>query len=168
MEDVAMDTMVYWAPVRRSTIGFDRFFRVLDQATKSQDHTAYPPYNIEKTREDAYRLTLAVAGWTPAEITVTAASGLLVVSGRKPALDGKRYLHRGIQSGSFEHRFALADDVEVREAQMMNGLLIIDLALITPEATPPRRITITDAASSALSCGKPRLRLVRSPTVASS
>jgi molecular chaperone IbpA len=144
MEDVAMDTMVYWAPVRRSTIGFDRFFRLLDEA-KSQNHPTYPPYNIEKTGEDAYRLTLAVAGWTPAELTVTAQSRLLVVSGQKPAKDSKRYIHRGIPSGCFEHRFALADDVEVREAQMTNGLLTIELARLMPEAAAARRITITDA-----------------------
>jgi molecular chaperone IbpA len=147
MEDVAMDTMVYWAPVRRSTIGFDRLFSLLDEA-KSQDHPTYPPYNIEKTGEDTYRLTLAVAGWTPAELTVTAQPGLLVISGRKPAKDGKRYLHRGIPSGSFEHRFALADDIEVREAQMTNGILTIELARVMPEATAARRITIRDAASS--------------------
>jgi molecular chaperone IbpA len=161
MEDVAMDTMLYWAPARRSTIGFDRFFRVLDQAVKSRDLTRYPPYNIEKPREDAYRLTLAVAGWTPPEITVTAEPGLLVISGRKPKMDGKRYLHRGIQSDSFEHRFALADDIEVREAQMTNGLLIIELARVVPQAAVPRHIAITSAPSSAQSRGGLELRLVR-------
>jgi molecular chaperone IbpA len=142
-----MDTMVYWAPVRRSTIGFDRFFRVLDDATNSRSHTAYPPYNIEKIREDTYRLTLALAGWTPADITVTAQPGLLVVSGRKPTVDGKRYLHRGIQSDPFEHRFVLADDVEVGEAQMADGLLTIELARVVPEAEALRRIAIADTPS---------------------
>lgn len=156
-----MDTMVYWAPARRSTIGFDRLFQALDQAAKSRDHPAYPPYNIEKTGDDAYRLTVAVAGWTPAEIAVTAEPGLLVVSGRKPATDIRRYLYRGIQSGSFEHRFALADDIEVREAQMTNGLLVIELARVVAEATAPRRIAIADAASSAQSRKRAELRLVR-------
>lgn len=127
-----MDTMVCWAPVRRSTIGFDRLFRLLDEA-KSQDHPTYPPYNIEKTGEATYRLTLAVAGWTAVELTVTAQPGLLVVSGRKPEKDGKRYIHRGIPSRSFEHRFALADDVEVPAAQMTNGLLTIELLTSCPK-----------------------------------
>lgn len=156
-----MDAMVYWAPVRRSTIGFDRLFRVLDEAIKLQDHPAYPPYNIEKTGEDAYRLTLAVAGWTTAELTVTAQPGRLVVSGRKPVKDDKRYLHQGIQSGSFEHRFALADDLVVLEAQITNGLLTIELARVMPEAAGPRRIVISDAANSAQSHERSELRLVR-------
>jgi molecular chaperone IbpA len=161
MEDVAMDTMLYWAPARRSTIGFDRFFGLLDAAVRSQDRPGYPPFNIEKTGEDAYRLIVAVAGWKPAEITVTAQPGLLVVSGRKPAIDGKRYLHRGIPSGSFEHRFALADDIEVREANLISGLLTVDLARVVAEAAAPHRITITDAVNSNQSLGKSELRLVR-------
>jgi len=92
--------MVDLAPVWRSTIGFDRFFRVLDEAVKSRDQPKYPPYNIERTNEDGYRLTLAVAGWTPAEITVTAEPGQLVVTSKTTA-DGKRYLYRAIPSGSF-------------------------------------------------------------------
>lgn len=156
-----MDTMLDLAPVRRLTIGFDRFFRLLDQAAKSQDTARYPPYNIEKTNDDAYRLTVAVAGWNPAEITVTAEPGLLVVSGRKPATDDKRYLHRGIPWGSFEHRFALADDVEVCGAQMTDGLLTIELARVMPEAAAPRRIPIADAAGCPKSRGRSGLRLVR-------
>jgi molecular chaperone IbpA len=161
MEDVGMDAMVYWAPVRRSTIGFDRLFRALDEAVKSQDHPAYPPYNIEKIGEDAYRLTLAVAGWTTVELTVTVQPGRLVVSGRKPAEDGKRYVHRGIPSSSFEHRFALADDIEVREAQITNGLLTIELARVMREPATPRRIVISDAGNSAQSPERSELRLVR-------
>jgi molecular chaperone IbpA len=156
-----MDTRVYWAPARRSTIGFDRFFRVLDEATSARGHATYPPYNIEKTTDDTYRLTLALAGWTPADITVTAQPGLLVVCGRKPAIDGKRYLHRGIQSGSFEHRFVLADDVEVGQAQMTDGLLTIELACVVPEVATPRRIAIADTASRAQTRGRSELKLVR-------
>jgi molecular chaperone IbpA len=113
-----MDTVAALAPMQRSSIGFDHFFSVLDHAIKARDRAQYPPYNIEKTKEDAYRLTLAVAGWSPGEITVTARPHLLVVSGREPEGDGKRYLYRGIPSGSFEHRFDLADDVRVGGAQM--------------------------------------------------
>ncbi len=153
-----MDTMLYWAPARRSTIGFDRFFRVLDEAVKSREtHPAYPPYNIEKMREDGYRLTLAVAGWTPEEITVTAQPGLLIITGRTRALDGKRYLHRGIPSDSFEHRFALADEIEVREAQMTNGLLTIELYRLVPEAAAPRHIAIASHGAPSTTA---RLRLV--------
>ena len=155
-----MDTMFDWTPARRSTIGFDRFFRVLDQAIRSQNQVRYPPYNIEKTKEDVYRLTLAVAGWTPAEITVTAGPRLLVVSGKKTE-DDRRYLYRAIQSGPFEHRFALADDVEVSEAQMANGLLTIELARVMPEAATPRRVAITDATSRAQPRRRVELALIR-------
>ena len=156
-----MDTVAALAPVLRSGIGFDRFFRVLDRAVKSQHHVDYPPYNIEKLGDDAYRLTLAVAGWTAAEITITAAPGLLVVAGRKTG-DGKRYLYRGIPSGSFEHRFDLADDVRVRGAHMANGLLTIELARIMPEERSPQNIAITASASRGQLRAGPELRLVRS------
>jgi molecular chaperone IbpA len=141
-----MDMVAALAPMRRSSIGFDHFFSVLDHAIKARDRAQYPPYNIEKTNEDAYRLTVAVAGWAPAEITVTARPHLLVVSGRKPEGDGKRYLHRGIPSGSFEHRFDLAYDVRVGGAQMANGLLTIELARVLREAPASRHIPITNTA----------------------
>jgi molecular chaperone IbpA len=156
-----MDTVAALAPILRSSIGFDRFLRVLNRAVKSRHHVDNPPYNIEKTDDDGYRLTVAVAGWTVAEITITAAPRLLVVSGRKPA-DGKRYLYRGIPSGSFEHRFDLADDVRVREAHMANGLLTIELARIMPEARSPQNIAITASASRGQLRAGPELRLVRS------
>ena len=157
-----MDTIAAVALMRRSSIGFDHFFSVLDHAIKARDRAQYPPYNIEKTSEDAYRLTLAVAGWAPAEIAVTARPRLLVVSGRKPEGDSKRYLHRGIPWGSFEHRFDLADDVEAREAQLANGLLTIELARVLPDAPASRRISITDTAGRATPRGGPGLKLVRS------
>jgi len=160
-----MDTVVDLAPMRRSSIGFDHFFSVLDRAIKARDRTQYPPYNIEKTNEDTYRLTFAVAGWAPAEIAVTARPRLLVVSGRKPEGDSKRYLYRGIPSGSFEHRFDLADDVEVRGAQLANGLLTIDLACVPPEAPPPRRIPILDPTGRAEQRRNAGLRLVPAPAV---
>ena len=157
-----MDTVAALAPMRRSSIGFDHFFSVLDRTVKSQHQADYPPYNIEKTGEDAYRLTLAIAGWRPAEIMVTAAPRLLVVAGRKTA-DGKRYLYRGIRSDSFEHHFDLADAVRVRGAQMADGLLTIDLVRAVPEAPAPRRIAITEAKHRAQPRGGPELKLVRSP-----
>jgi molecular chaperone IbpA len=163
-----MDTVAALAPMRRASIGFDHFFRVLDHAIKARDRLQYPPYNIEKTNEDAYRLTLAVAGWAPAEITVTARPHLLVVSGQKPEEDGKRYLYRGIPSGSFEHRFDLADDVRVGGAQMANGLLTIELARVLPEAPASRRILITDTAGRPVPRRSDGLRLVLSPAVSGS
>jgi molecular chaperone IbpA len=163
-----MDTIVDLAPMRRSSIGFDHFFSVLDHAIKARDRVAYPPYNIEKTDEDAYRLTVAVAGWVPAETTVTVRPRLLVVSGRKPEGDGKRYLYRGIPSGSFEHRFDLADDVQVLEARLANGLLTIKLARVPPEAPASRRIAITEAKSRAQPPGTARLRLAPSSAVGGS
>jgi molecular chaperone IbpA len=156
-----MDTVAALAPVLRSSIGFDRFFRVLDRAVKSQHHVDYPPYNIEKLGDDAYRLTLAVAGWTAAEITITAAPRLLLVAGRKTA-DSKRYLYRGIPSGSFEHRFDLADDVRVRGAQMANGLLTIELARIMPEARSLQHIAITVSTGRDQLRARSKLRLVGS------
>jgi molecular chaperone IbpA len=108
---------------------------------------------------------VAVAGWAPAEITVTVRPHLLVVSGRKPEGDGKRYLHRGIPSGSFEHRFDLADDVRVGGAQMANGLLTIELARVLPEAPASRHIPITDTAGRAAQRRSDSLRLVPSPGV---
>ena len=155
-----MDTMVDLAPARRSTIGFDRFFRTLEEAVKAPDQAKYPPYNIERTQEDGYRLTLAVAGWTPTEITVTAKPGQLVVAGKKTP-DGRRYLYQAIPSGPFEQSFALADDVKISGAQMANGLLTIDLVRIVPKAATRRRIAIGHAASSASSPGLSELRLVR-------
>jgi len=159
-----MDTVAALAPMLRSSIGFDDFLRVLDRAVKSRHHVDNPPYNIEKAGDDAYRLTVAVAGWAAAELTITAAPRLLVVSGRKTA-DGKRYLYRGIPSGSFEHRFDLADDVRVRGAQMANGLLTIELARILPEARPPQNIAITGSASRGQLRAGLELRLVRSAAV---
>ena len=157
-----MDTVAALAPMLRSSIGFDDVLRVLDRAVKSRHHVDNPPYNIEKTGDDAYRLTVAVAGWTATELTITAAPRLLVVSGRKTA-DGKRYLYRGIPSGSFEHRFDLADDVRVREARMTNGLLAIELARVMREAASPRRIPITETKGRDPVRGSAGLRLVPSP-----
>ena len=156
-----MDTVAAVAPILRSSIGFDYFLGVLDRAVKSGHHVDNPPYNIEKTGDEGYKLTVAVAGWTAAEITITAAPRRLVVSGRKTA-DGKRYLYRGIPSGSFEHRFDLADDVRVRGAHMANGLLTIELARIMPETRSPQNIAITAPASRGQMRPGPELRLVRS------
>ena len=129
---------------RRSTIGFDRLFDLLDSSAAAQNADGYPPFDLEYDDADSYRITLAVAGFKPQEIEVTAQQNLLIVSGRKAddeQNDG-RYLHRGIARRGFERRFELADFVQVKSADMKDGLLTIDLAREIPEAMRPRRIEI--------------------------
>jgi molecular chaperone IbpA len=133
------------APLRRSGIGFDHLFEMLGQAMNTENTAKYPPYDIERTGEDAYRLTLALAGWSPNEITVTAEPNLLVISGEKAESEGAQYLYRGIPSLAFEQRFSLADHVQVRDARMADGLLVIDLVRELPEALRPRRIEIANS-----------------------
>ena len=140
-----MNTMLDLAPLWRSGIGFDHLFDVLGQAMNTNNSAKYPPYDIERTGEDAYRLTLALAGWSPNEITVTAEPNLLVISGEKAESEGAQYLYRGIPSLAFEQRFSLADHVQVRDARMTDGLLVIDLMRELPEALRPRRIEIANS-----------------------
>jgi len=140
-----MNTTFDLAPLRRSGIGFDHLFEMLGQAMNTENTAKYPPYDIERTGEDAYRLTLALAGWSPNEITVTAEPNLLVISGEKAESEGAQYLYRGIPSLAFEQRFSLADHVQVRDARMTDGLLVIDLMRELPEALRPRRIEIANS-----------------------
>jgi molecular chaperone IbpA len=140
-----MNTMFDLAPLRRSGIGFDHLFEMLGQAMNTENTAKYPPYDIERTGEDAYRLTLALTGWSPNEITVTAEPNLLVISGEKAESEGAQYLYRGIPSLAFEQRFSLADHVQVRDARMTDGLLVIDLMRELPEALRPRRIEIANS-----------------------
>ena len=133
-----------FSPLFRSTIGFDRLARVVDAATRV-DSTAlsYPPYNIEKTGEDAYRLTMAVAGFSREELEITSQENTLLVSGKaKEEADNGRYLHRGIARRAFERRFSLADHIKVTGASLDNGLLHVDLVREIPEAAKPRQIKI--------------------------
>lgn len=140
-----MSTVFDFAPLWRSGIGFDHLLDVLGQVMDTEEDAKYPPYNIERTGEDAYRLTLALAGWMPNEITVTTEPNLLVISGEKAEPEGKQYLYRGISTVAFERRFNLADYVQVRAARMADGLLIIDLVRQLPEALKPRRIEIANS-----------------------
>ena len=140
-----MNTMFDFAPLWRSGIGFDRLFNMLEQAGKTDQADNYPPYDIERTSEDVYRLTMALAGWKADEITVVAESNVLVVSGQKAELENQLYLYRGIPVGAFERRFNLADHVQVREARMVDGLLTIDLMREIPEPLKPRRIQIANS-----------------------
>lgn len=129
----------------RSTIGFDRIFELLENATQVEPTDNWPPYDIEKTDDDHYRLTMAVAGFAENELNVTVEQNLLVVRGQKVAQDGGQYLHRGIAERPFERRFELADYVTVAGARFANGLLAIELVRELPEEMKPRRIAIRTA-----------------------
>ena len=130
-------------PYRRSMVGFDRLFDMLESQNRASPGDNYPPFNIEKRGEDVYRITLAVAGFKPQDLDITAQQNLLVVHGRKgdEAVDGK-YLHVGIAQRGFERRFELADYVRVESADLEDGLLIIDLVREVPEAMKPKKIAI--------------------------
>jgi molecular chaperone IbpA len=132
-------------PLYRSTVGFDRLAGILDQVmTADPSQNTYPPYNIEKTGDDAYRITIAVAGFADDELSIESREGQLVVSGRKAEADEKgAFLHRGIAARAFERRFQLADHVRAEDARTENGLLHIDLVREVPEALKPRKIEIS-------------------------
>ncbi|SCM78899.1 heat shock chaperone [uncultured Pleomorphomonas sp.] len=134
------------SPLYRSTIGFDRLFSLLDQVS-SNDASAqsYPPYNIERTGENAYRITIAVAGFAEDELTIEAREATLTVKGeKKPEAEdsGREVLYRGIAARAFERRFQLADHVEVKGASLDHGLLHVDLVRDIPESKRPRTIPI--------------------------
>lgn len=133
-----------FTPYRRSTVGFDRLFDLIEESARIDISDSYPPFNLEKDGEDGYVVTLAVAGFRPDEIEVVAQQNQLIVTGRKeePAEDGDRFLHRGIAARAFERRFQLADFIQVRSADFEHGLLAIRLEREIPEAMKPRRIEI--------------------------
>jgi molecular chaperone IbpA len=132
-----------FSPYRRSMVGFDRLFDMLENQGRAASGDNYPPFNIEKRGDDAYRITLAVAGFKPADIDITAQQNLLIVQGRRgeEAAEGK-FLHVGIANRGFERRFELADYVRVESAELENGLLVIDLVREVPEAMKPKKIAI--------------------------
>ena len=131
-------------PLLRSTIGFDRFNWLLEAGAKLDENAlSYPPYNIEKTGEDDYRITMAVAGFSADDIDVTAKENTLVISGKAlPGREGATYLHRGVAGRAFERRYELADTIKVVGASLENGLLHVDLVREIPEALKPRTIAI--------------------------
>ena len=134
-----------FSPLFRSAIGFDRLARLMDNARNVSDATGYPPYNIEKTGDDSYVLTMAVAGFSEADIEITAQENTLTVAGKpqpQPEGDRARYLHRGIAGRAFERRFVLADHIVVEGADLANGLLHVQLKRVVPEALKPRRIQV--------------------------
>jgi len=141
------------SPLFRATVGFDRLNDVLDWVSRTEEggNNAYPPYNIEKTGDDAYRITIAVAGFREEELDITQHASVLTVTGKAKTVDeGKTYLHRGIAGRAFQRRFELADFVRVTGAALENGLLHVELVREVPEAQRPRRIEIGQA-------GGPRL-----------
>ena len=137
-----------FAPLYRATVGFDRIADLMDRVLSADvPQPTYPPYNIEKTAADSYRISIAVAGFSPDELSVEVKEGALFIAARKTADEGERtFLHRGIATRAFERRFALADHVRVTGATHENGMLHIDLIRETPEALKPRRIEIANAA----------------------
>jgi molecular chaperone IbpA len=146
------------SPLFRSTVGFDRMMRLLDTATRMDEAAlSYPPYNIEKTGEDAYRITMAVAGFTANDLDITVKENSLVISGKLPKPEeGRTFLYRGIAGRAFERRFELAEHIRVAGAQLENGLLHVELVREVPEAAKPRSIKIETAAD-----GKPQIEAGR-------
>jgi molecular chaperone IbpA len=152
-EDAFMRTIDF-SPLYRSVVGFDRLADLLDAAT-SESVNGYPPYNIERTDENAYRIDIAVAGFKPDELSIEVKENLLTVQGRKPANeDARRYLHRGLAERNFERRFQLADYVVVSEAKLADGLLSISLHRELPEALKPRKVEISTPKADTLIEGK--------------
>ena len=132
-----------FSPLYRSTVGFDRLMHVLDEATNfDAGAPSYPPYNIEKTGDSSYRITMAVAGFTNDEINIVAQPNSLVVSGRKKDEPKAEYLHRGIATRAFERRFDLADYIRVQDATLADGLLHLELVRDVPEALKPRTVKV--------------------------
>ena len=131
-----------YAPLYRSSIGFDRVFNLLENAQRARSISDWPPYDIVKTGDDNYRISIAVAGFVQEDLDVTFQSNLLTVTGKKQETTADGYLHRGIAGRPSEHRFELADHVRVSGANLRNGLLSIDLVREIPEALKPRKISI--------------------------
>ena len=136
-----------FSPLWRSTIGFDRLFDLAESAQRAaEDH--YPPYNIERLGDDRYQISLAVAGFSPDEISVTAEQNVVTIEGNKPEKTEREYLYRGISTRAFKRQFNLADYVQVKNAAFDNGLLKIELVREIPEAMKPRRISIDGSPAS--------------------
>jgi molecular chaperone IbpA len=143
--------MFDYTPFYRSSVGFDRLFRLLDEAANVETQT-YPPYNIERLSENAYRITMAVAGFGMDELSITQEGNALLITGKKAQkVDSKiEVLHQGIAARDFERRFQTADHVEVQSADLVNGLLQISLVREIPEAMKPRQIAIGRATAKVL------------------
>lgn len=145
-----------FAPLFRTAIGFDRLARLMDSAVSAPEASSYPPYNIEKTGDDTYCLTMAVAGFSPEDLDITVKENTLVISGR---VNGEgntgEVLYRGIAGRAFERRFVLADHIVVEGADLRNGLLHVGLKRVVPEALKPRKIAIGGTAAPAAIANDP-------------
>lgn len=137
-----MATSHDYAPLFRSTVGFDRVFNLLENAQRARAVSDWPPYDIVKTADDSYRVSIAVAGFAQDDLDISFQSNLLTVTGKKQETANDGYLHRGIAGRPFTHRFELADHVRVNGAALSNGLLSIDLVREIPESLKLRRIEI--------------------------
>jgi molecular chaperone IbpA len=143
---------VDFSPLYRSTVGFDRLFTMLDSLGQPDSGQTYPPYNIERTGDDAYRISMAVAGFSDSEIDIVSHRNVLIIKGERKEEkkeDGSEVIYRGIAARSFERRFQLADHVEVTGAALKNGLLHIELKRSVPEELKPRKIEITGGKDNA-------------------
>ena len=136
-----MRTMDF-APLWRSSIGFDRFFDLVENSARWNADDNYPPYNIERAGENQYAISLAVAGFAPDDLSITAEQNTLTVEGRKTVKDTESMLYQGISARAFKRTFSLADHVQVKGANIENGLLKIELVREIPEAMKPRQIAI--------------------------
>ena len=146
-----------FTPYRRSTVGFDRLFNLLEAGAREDD--GYPPFDIQRLDDDNFRITVAVAGFKPEDIEIVAHQNLLSVTGKRAAdADQGEYLHRGIAARAFERRFQLADFIEVGNANFEHGLLSIELTRVVPEAMKPRRIEIGGDASDSKRLGEVKER----------
>ena len=157
-----------FSPLYRSTVGFDRLFDLIDHASRVEPMNSWPPYNIERLGEDQYRITMAVAGFSPDELQLVQQENSLLVSGQKSAdqPDGSEVLHRGIATRAFKQTFNLADHVKVASASLADGLLVIDLRREIPEALKPRRIEIGAGTSAKPVTGKANPRQIETAKAA--
>jgi molecular chaperone IbpA len=152
-----MATSYDYSPLFRSSIGFDRVFNLLENAQRVRPISDWPPYDILKTGDDTYRITLAVAGFDEEDLDLTFQSNLLIVTGRKEGDKAEGYLHRGIAGRPFEHRFELADHVKVTGASLDNGILSVDLLREIPDEMKPRKIEIQTVAASVTSANSQQI-----------
>jgi len=140
-----------FSPLYRSTVGFDQLQSLLDSVTREASQPSYPPYNIESTGENQYRITMAVAGFSEKELSLEVKQNVLTISGKHEESGNANYLYQGIAGRSFERRFQLADHVEVNGARLENGLLHVELTRTIPETLKPRQIPISNTASKSRS-----------------
>ncbi|MDO8838100.1 MAG: Hsp20 family protein [Parvibaculum sp.] len=137
-----------FSPLYRSTVGFDQLQSLLDSVTREASQPSYPPYNIERTGEHEYRISMAVAGFAESDLSIEVKQNVLTIAGQRAEPEQASYLYQGIAGRSFERRFQLADHVEVKGAHLENGLLHVDLVRRVPEELKPRRIEISSAPAS--------------------